>query len=501
VTDLRCSAGDRRRSWRAALGATLLLLAGCGADRSGVLRVVMRTPVTSLDPQYVHDDAARSVAANLFDGLVTFTRDGGLAPALAASWSSPAENVWLFELRRGVAFHDGGRFEAEDVKYTLERGAARADAWVRSRLLVVAEVAADAPHRLRIRTRGPAPLLLNQLSEVAILRRGSDPAKSPVGTGPYRLARFSAGSEVVLTRFDGAWRGTPHWAGVVFRSDATGEKGTAQLLAGQADLVETPLGPAEGAGEAIRVLRHPGQRLAVLGLRLSPGSPFADPAARRAFDLGLDRRALAREAYGGAAEPAAQLAPDGVFGHLPERGVAEPDLASARKALAASRLGGSAAGTLDFASRDRRLADALARQAQALGLSFELNELDSGRLGGKLIAGTSTAFLMQVAFPNLDSTDLLDLALRTRSPDGRFGSLNFTAHSSPELDALLAKAEATLDPRLRYEVLGRAMSVALESRALIPLAVPDGVWAARRGIDWGGSPEGVVRAEDVRERP
>jgi hypothetical protein len=84
--------------------------------------------------------------------------------------------------------------------------------------------------------------------------------------------------------------------------------------------------------------------------------------------------------------------------------------------------------------------------------------------------------------------DLVE-ALPEQGTERLAASLRMLRHPGQRL------ADASLDPRKRYEVLSQAMALGLASRALIPLAVPDRVWAARRGIDWAGSPEGLVRAD------
>src|SRR5512145_2084882 len=86
----------------------LAAVAGCRYRRTEhSLVIVGRSPIVSLDPMTNGDYYAHNVFRNVFDPLVAFDAELRLAPALAVSWSNPSENLWQFDLRSGVHFHDG----------------------------------------------------------------------------------------------------------------------------------------------------------------------------------------------------------------------------------------------------------------------------------------------------------------------------------------------------------------------------------------------------------
>jgi peptide/nickel transport system substrate-binding protein len=324
-----------------------------------------------------------------------------------------------------------------------------------------------------------------------------------VATGPYRLRSFQAEREVVFERFDGHWRGRPYWSRAVFQLDADGRSRVARLMKGEVDLVESP--PADelaalSGHPRVKLIAQPGDQIAVLSLDVRAGArgPFAHAAVRRALSLCLDRRALARDALGGHASPAAQIAPRGVFGFDPDRSLPTPDLPAARKTLATAGSISGLTAPLLFTERDRRLAELTASQVAAAGIRLDLVELSWGELDLRLQAALAPAALYRLTFPNLDASDAL-FDLHTRSADGRFGLFNFSGLSDPELDRALAASEVELDPRKRLAHLSRAMDRALDSLALIPLLVPSEIYAARPGLTWDGSGYERVRLEGVRE--
>ena len=78
----------------------------------------------SLDPAWMYDTASSTVALNLYEGLVAFKRESisEFVPALATDWSvNDAGDVWTFNIRDGVKFHQGGTLEPHDVAYSFAR--------------------------------------------------------------------------------------------------------------------------------------------------------------------------------------------------------------------------------------------------------------------------------------------------------------------------------------------------------------------------------------------
>ena len=472
-----------------------------------VIRVVTRAPIAFLKPGSSHDVAALSVLSNVFDTLVTFDHDMGLVPALSTSWSNPTDLSWEFQLRQDVKFHNGQALTAGDVKHSLERlGEDHGPRWSAARVPEVAEVRVIDAHRVVVRTLAPEPLLLNWLADVMILPEGADAseARPPVGTGPYRVARFSEEGEVELTAFAGHWRGAPSWARATFQGDPSAASRLERLARGDADLIEQPPELPEAASSGrIQLWENPSLNLLVLGFNVGSDaeSPFADPDVREAVALTIDREALVREVLGGGAVATSQLAPPDAFGYARNEPGEEADLEGARAALARSRHPRGFSAQLTFGERDRDLATFVSRSTAAIGIQLQHQELPWRRLGLFLYRQQSQAFLYRMSCPRADTSEPLSDALHTRSPDNRLGVLNFSGYSNPELDTLLERSGRELNPQRRFERLREAMDVALASRVVIPLAVPLNRFAARAGLSWHGNPRGRILLEEIRESP
>lgn len=480
------------RCLRVILAASLAAAAcGRGGAPSDALRVLTQFPAASADPQHSDDNWTQALLANVYEPLVRLDAAGTLQPALATSWTNPDARTFRLELRPDVRFHDGSAFTAEDVAWTIRRGLAAPDSWIRSVAPALEGVAVRGPLTVELRTREPAALLLHQLAAVLVMAR-ERPADRPVGTGPYRIASFRP-ELVELERFDGYWRGRPRWARAVFHCVPDAAARTEAVRRGEADLAEVPPGSsldALASDPSVRLLVNRVPRLAVLGLRVGPDSPFADADRRAVLAHRVDRSALAFIADGGRSASATQLAPPGIFGTPTEPGDPAGALPATTLPVVSVPLHYSGA-------RNGAIARGLAVQSLATRVAFEPRELPAAELDQRLAAGTVDAFVVQLTYPNLDASDFLAWGFHTRAPDGRWGAGNVTGYSDPAADADIEAADREFDARKRGALLRRLMARAVAAHVWIPLLVPPGFHLARPGLRWDESASGRVALEEI----
>ena len=97
-----------------------LVVASLGAH-AATLRLSNQGDATSMDPHSLNESLQLDVTGNVYEPLVTRDKDFKIAPALATSWKQTSPTVWRFELRKGVQFHDGTPFTADDVIFSWDR--------------------------------------------------------------------------------------------------------------------------------------------------------------------------------------------------------------------------------------------------------------------------------------------------------------------------------------------------------------------------------------------
>ncbi|SDG52355.1 ABC transporter substrate-binding protein [Bosea robiniae] len=274
---------------------------------------------TTLDVYYFTDHSGLTLMNNVWDGLVDRDpKTGEYVGNLATSWKWESPTSLLFELRKGVKFHNGEDFDADDVVYTID--------YVKdpnNKILLVQMVSwIDAVEKVdqytvRIKLKRPFPAALEYLTlgvpiypdqyykKVGTAGMG----KNPVGTGPYKVTSFSPGREYVLERndayFSGGTKPKARIKRVVVRTQKDLNLMMGELMTKRAEFLWR-LTPDQAdqleSIPTIRVERSPTLRVAFLTFNaLDPQSPLARPEVRRAVAHAVNRDAIAKNLIRGGA--------------------------------------------------------------------------------------------------------------------------------------------------------------------------------------------------------
>ena len=199
----------------------VILLAGCNDSEADnvvqELSFTSATDVVGMSPLSTNDSASSTIIIQIYDTL--FKKDnetGEIIPHLVEDYESIDDYTWEFKLIEDIKFHDGTDLNAEAVKYTFdelvdpERAAPRA-----SLLEPVSEVEVIDEYTFRIHTTEPYGPLLSALSHVnsSIVSPEADKEQDinnePVGSGPFKLDKWTNGSEVVLVKNEDYFLGEP----------------------------------------------------------------------------------------------------------------------------------------------------------------------------------------------------------------------------------------------------------------------------------------------------
>ena len=352
-------------------GFTAIALAGAlvswaaTPSTAQTLTIGVRSGPDSIDPHFTATGTHAEALKHVFDTL-TWSGDGlEIEPRLAESWKAVDNTTWEFKLRRGVKFHDGSDFTAEDVKFSIERiplvtGPNPLTIYVRR----VQQTQIVDPHTLRIKTDGPAPNLPNDFIRLFIVshkaaagltKDTSNPAfnsgKAAIGTGPYKFVSWTPKDQLVLDRFDGFWGPKEPWARHVRKEIPNDAARVAQLKAGQVDLITRV--PATDVATLKRDAKLTVQTIDtvyIFNMELDmrdkapqvsakDGSaltknPLQDAKVREAIDLAIDRKALAEIAMEGLGKAQNQLVTPSIFGYSKKIPELKYDPNQAKKLLA-----------------------------------------------------------------------------------------------------------------------------------------------------------------------
>lgn len=290
----------------------LALLLGMAAAQAPAGRAVVAqgVDIETLDPTFATSTATWNVLHHVFEALMLRDADMVLQPVLALTWEALDEYTWQFALRQDVTFHSGAPFNAEAVKFSLERMFSPA---VTTTHRAVRDIPLDRvevvdEYTVRIHTTAPTVLMPHFLRTVLMIDPTVYGADQPVndvasGTGPYRFESWVRDAGVELRANPDYWGGAPAIEQIAFKPVPENSTRVAELLTGAADIiVNVPpddLDAIETAttGAAIST----GGRDVFIGLR-SDKAPFDDVRVRQAVNLAVDRQAISDAILGGYGE-------------------------------------------------------------------------------------------------------------------------------------------------------------------------------------------------------
>lgn len=296
----------------ALLAVCAALATSCSRPASPALRIGVDVDAGTLDPRLMRDTTAYRVVNLVHDGLVRLDRTLKPRPGLAESWDKPDPKTLLFHLRGDVRFHDGTPFTAEDVVYTFETLLDESlNAPLRALYTPIQRVEALDALTVKMMLREPYAPLLSYL-DVGIVsrRRTAAGAEDPVGTGPYKLARWDKGSKIVLDANPQYWEGGPEVERLELVVIPDNTARAQAFEAGDLDLIQSPLSPQDvrRLEKASRFTHaaQPGLALTYLNFNCST-PPLDDPAVRRALSMLVDQDTILNRIYEGTDERATSI--------------------------------------------------------------------------------------------------------------------------------------------------------------------------------------------------
>lgn len=509
-----------------AMGAALFAVGTAAAAQNLVIGT--SAPATSIDPHFYDHDPSNAVNRHIYETLVSVTPDHGLAPGLAESWTALDPTTWEFKLRRGVTFHDGSPFTAHDVQFSLTRARDIPNSPGSFAYLVrpISEIAVVDDHTVRFKTAQVFPVLPNYMSAVFMIGRkhgeGAATAdynsgKAAIGTGPYRLERYSPQGEVVFRAHGSHWAGKPAWENATVKVLSNPASRVAALLAQDVDVIEsiptTDMARLRG-DKRVRVWEGLSARTMFLVLdfraetpmiRARNGSPIpnplTDPRVRQALGLAINRPAMVERVMEGQAIATGQIVPRDVHGYDGSIAVPSFDLEAARKLLAEAGFPSGFKVTLhgpsDRYPNDRQQLEAVAQMWARLGLDATVETLPSAVYFTRASKQEFSVFLIGYGAGTTGGISVYRANLMTFDSAKGDGSNNRGRYSNAAFDAIMTKALGTIDVAARHALLQQAGRLAATDAPVIPLFYLTSSWATRDSLAFTTRVDGFTTAMGV----
>lgn len=287
--------------------------------------------ISSFDPttQQYSGTSGGDEALALYGALVQYDTDADeYVPSMADSISANDDfTEWTVGLRDGVKFTDGTAYDADAVKFNLDRLAASGAGWSSVWASAVKSVTVTDPQKIVLTLAQPwadFPYLLSQApgmiaSPKAIKSKGEAYLREPVGAGPFKLQKWTPGQELVLAANPDYWDGKPYLDTLTFQTITTGDQALADSLESggiQGSLISAPdvvkgyLDPDSGYAGDVRMTNTGAMLLINNGTPSRPDTPGKDPNVRKAIAAALDPDVLNNRAFAGQGFPGTEVFQD-----------------------------------------------------------------------------------------------------------------------------------------------------------------------------------------------
>ncbi len=498
------------------LALAVALAAAASSASAAQLRWAAQNDILTLDPHSQNHATTNNMVGHAYEGLVRYDKNYKIEPALATSWESTSPTTWRFNLRKGVKFHDGSDFTADDVIFSFER-IRQPQGTMQIYVTGVKEIRKVDSHTIDVVLDKPVPVLLNYLVTFYIMSRDwavknkseriqdykakeeTFASRNTNGTGPYLVKEWRPDQRVVMTANRAWWdKLEGNATDIIYtpiKADATR---IAALLAGDVDLV-TDL-PTQDvaklrANQNLFVLDGPEVRTIFIALdsksdELKHGqkgpNPFKDVRVRQALSMAIDRQAIQRTIMRNLSIPAAILVAPGVNGHSAELDkVAPPNIDAAKKLLAEAGHPNGIEFTLDCPNNryvnDEEVCQAVVGMWAKLGAKVRLNAMPFGPFAQKFQNWDSSAYLLGWGVATYDAQYTLQSIVRTRTK-GVDGNFNFSGASNARIDELVDAMGVEMNKPKRDAMIREALSLTRDQALVIALHHQMRPWAMKKNV-------------------
>ena len=463
------------------------------AAAGSVYRRPLGNEPPTLDPARISDIYGRSVAQQIFDGLVEYDQTLTIAPALAQHWKASRDGLtWTFTLRKGVRFHHGREVTADDVVFSLTRlldpkirstaadlftNIQGAQSFREGRATSVRGITALDPSTVRVVLEeaqvpfvsmlavGHAKILPRDL----VTQQGDAFGSAPVGTGPFRFERWERRKEIVLAANPDYFGGAPRLSRIVYRIFPDEQSGAMFDEFRRGRLEDSPVPMQDypkllASTDAIHVKR-PMFSVRFLGLNTRV-KPFGDPRVRQALLYALDREAIVQESTRGRFVMARGILPPGTLGFNPRLVGYPHDTAKARELLAqAGHPEGRGLPPITIGATVKLDPEhaRVVRHLAAVGVQAEFKYVTDWPQFSRMLAEGQFAAFQYAWFADFpDPDNFLYKLFHSKSPR------NYTGYANPQLDDLLVRARNETDLQRRVDLYRRAEHLIMDEAVVIP---------------------------------
>jgi len=486
------------------------------------LRYANQGELKSLDPYTLKETTTIAHLAHVYEGLVSRDKDLKIVPALAESFEILEPTRWRFHLRKGVKFHNGDPFTADDVLFSAQRVRSPGSNFL-SNVPADAKFSKLDDYTVDVTLDSPNPILIAQWDGWLIMDKkwceeNNSVAPTPAsattpsytslhenGTGPFTIESHQPGVKTVF-------KANPNWWGkpehnlkeIVFTPIGSAATRVAALLSGEVDVIEpVPIQDIQrvNASGIATVMTGPELRTIFLGMdqardellysNVKGKNPLKDIRVREAFYKAVDVELIKTRVMRGLSTPSALMIAPQLFSLSKDFVREKPDPDGAKKLLAEAGYPDGFEVTMDCPNdryvNDASICEAVVGMLARIGVKVNLLAQPKAQYFAKVLkpGGFKTSFYLLGWTPaSSDSHNVLHdiMGCRDDNNDVTRGEANLGGYCNKQLDALTDKVLIETDAAKRDQLIKQAYEIAIKDYAYIPLHQQALAWGVSKKV-------------------
>jgi peptide/nickel transport system substrate-binding protein len=504
----------------AVVSALALALAATPAAAK-TFRYAFQGDLNALDPYTLNESFTLGALGNVMEGLTKRDKDLKIIPGLAERWEIVDPLKWRFYLRKGVKYHGGEDFTADDVIFSLERMRSPGSQ-IRTRAPADMKAVKVDDHTVDFVLTSPNPILHAEWDTWYIFSKkwseanGATQAQTAQatslnpfalkanGTGPFTIASHEPGVKTVF-------KANPNWWGkpehnldeVVFQTIKSDATRVAALLSGDIDMMDpVPVQDIDRvkSNANVSVLTGPELRTIFLNMdsmrdellysNIKGKNPFKDARVRKAVYQAIDMEAIHAKVMRGMSANSALLISPLLYARASEFKRWPYDTAAAKKLLSEAGYPNGFEVTLDCPNdryvNDEGICQAVAQMLSRIDVKVKLNAMPKAKYFQK--AGSTDKYdssfsLLGWTPGSFDSWNVIANILGCRDANGKGGIFNYGGYCNQRIEELARKILVETDSKKRDEMIAEVFRINHEEAGVIPLHQQALAWGVSKKVD------------------
>jgi len=514
-----------------AVAAAAVLMSAPVQAQEKTFKWAFQGDAQGLDPHGLNETFTLGMLGNVYEGLTRYNGNLELQPGLAVSWTNPDPNTWIINLRKGVKFHNGNAFNADDVIFSWQRALSEgSDQKVRGAMIKNMEKIDD--YTVKITTPAPSPVLMQEMVFLYMMdKEWSEANKTTMaanvkdkngagyanlnanGTGPFKIVERQPGVRTVFERTKSYWGKSPtNVTRIEFTPIKEAATRVAALISGQVDMVyPVPVQDWKRLESAsgVRPLAGPEARTIFLGMdqfrdellysNVKGKNPFKDIRVRQAFAHAINLEAIKKKVMRGAATPSGLMVAPQINGQNPKMNTPYAyDPKKSRALLAAAGYPNGFSLTMDCPNNryvnDEKICQAVTSMLAKVGVQVDLLAQPKSKYFGKVLAQNNydTSFYLLGWTPgSIDAHNVFQNLLSCQNKEKKMGLFNLGNFCNARVDEITGLIGAETNPEKRQALIDEGFKIVQDQVGYLPIHQQPLSWGVSDKVDV------VQRADNV----